>query len=66
MVVGLPSPVEDKEPESTVCRVLQHIGVYVTGENIEACDLLKKQSDRTIVKFSRRNSCEHVVGKKVN
>ena len=41
----------DKHLEPTVCRVLQHIGVGITREGIEACHLLKKQSDRTIVKF---------------
>ena len=41
----------DKHLEPTACRVLQHIGVGITGEGIEACHLLKKQSDRTIVNF---------------
>ena len=63
-VVGLPSSIEDKDLEPTVCRVLQHIGVGITGEGIEACHRLNKQSDRTIVKFSRRKDCEHVMRKK--
>ena len=63
-VVGLPSSIEDKDLEPTVCRVLQHIGVGITGEGIEACHRLNKQSDRTIVKFSRRKDCEHVMQKK--
>ena len=54
----------DKHIEPTVCRVLQHIGVGVTGEGIEACHLLKKQSDRTIVKFWKRKDCDHVIQKK--
>ena len=54
----------DKHLEPTVCRVLQHIGVGITGEGIEACHRLNKQSDRTIVKFSRRKDCEHVMRKK--
>ena len=62
--VGLPSSIEDKELEPTVCRVLQHTGVDITGESIEACHSLNKQSDRTIVKFSRRKDCEHVMRKK--
>ena len=52
-VVGLSSSIEDKEFEPTVCRILQHIGVDITGERIEACHRLNKQSDRTIVKFVR-------------
>ena len=63
-VVGLPSSIEDKELELTVCRMFQHIGVDITGERIEACHHLKKQSVRTIVKFSRRKDCEHVMRKK--
>ena len=54
-MVGLPSSIEDKDLEPTVCRVLQHIGVGITGE-----------SDRTIIKFSRRKDCENVMRKKMN
>ena len=60
-VVGLPSSVEDKDLEPIVCRVLQHIGVGITREGIKACHRLNKQSDRTIVKFSRRKDCEHAM-----
>ena len=63
-VVGLPSSIEDKDLEPTVCRMLQHIGAGITGEGIEACHRLKKHSDSTIVKFSRRKNCEHVIRKK--
>ena len=65
-VVGLPSSIEDKDVEPTLCRVLQHIGVGITGEGIEACHRLNKQCDKTSVKFSRRKDCEHVMRKKVN
>ena len=44
--------------------MLQHIGAGITGESIEACHRLNKQSVRTIVKFSRRKDCEHVMWKK--
>ena len=63
-VVGLPSSIEDKDLEPTVCRVLQHIDVGITGEGIEACHRLNKQSDRTIIKFWKRKDCEHVMRKK--
>ena len=63
-VVGLPSSIEDKDLEPTVCRVVQHIGVGITREGIEACYRLNKQSGRTIVTFSRRKYCEHVMRKK--
>ena len=44
--------------------MFQHIEAVIMGERIEACFRLKKQSDRTIVKFSRRKDCEHVMRKK--
>ena len=65
-VMGLPLLIEDKKVEPTVCRVLQHIGVDITGESIEGCHRLIKQSGRAIVKFSRRKDCQHVMRKKLN
>ena len=62
-MVGLPSSIEDKELEPTICRGLQHIGVDITGESIEACHRMNKQNDRSIVKFSRRKDYEHVMRK---
>ena len=52
-LVGLPSSIEEKDLEPTVWKVLQHIGIGITRECIEACLRLNKQSDKTIVKFSR-------------
>ena len=40
------------------------VGNEVSRHIIEACHRLKKQSDRTIVKFSRRKDFEHVMRKK--
>ena len=62
--MGLSSSIADKDLEPIVCRVLQHIGVGITGEVIEACYRLSKQSDSTIVKFSKRKDCEHAMRKK--
>ena len=39
-LVRLHSSIEDKDLEPTVCRVLQDIGVGITGEDIEACHRL--------------------------
>ena len=50
-VVGLPSSIEDKELEPTVCRMFQHVGVDITGERIKACHRLNKQSDKTSLSF---------------
>ena len=62
-VVGVPLSIEDKELEPTVCRMLLHIDVDITGERTGAYHCLDKQSDRTIVKFSRRKDCEHAMRK---
>ena len=56
--------IENNDLEPIIYKVLQHIGVAITGERIEECHRLKKQSDRTIVKFSWRNDCVHVMQKK--
>ena len=63
-VVGLPSSIEKKKLEPTVCMVFQHIDVDITEESIKVCHHLNKQSDKTIVKFSRRKDCEHAIRKK--
>ena len=39
-LVRLHSSIENKDLEPTVCRVLQDIGVGITGEGIEACHRL--------------------------
>ena len=60
-VVRIPSLVEHDQLEPTVCRILHHIGVNISGDKIEACHRLGKNSDRTIVKFSSRKDCEHTM-----
>ena len=42
-MVRLPSSIEDKDLEPTVCMLLQHIGIGITGEGIKACHRLNKQ-----------------------
>ena len=61
-MVGLPSSIQDLEP--TACRVLQHIGVGITGEGIRACHCLNKQSNRTMDKLTRMKDCDQVMQKK--
>ena len=63
-VVGLPSSIEDKEFEPTVCRMFQRIGVDITGKGSRQKSGMKKQSDRAIFKFSRRKDCEHIMRRK--
>ena len=65
-VVGLPSSIEDKDLEPTVCRVLQHIGVGIKGEGIEACHRLNKKSDRTSLSFQGGSIVNMSCEKKVN
>ena len=60
-VVGIPSPVEQDQLEPTVCRILHHIGVNISGDKIEACHRLGKNSERTTVKFSSRKDYEHTM-----
>ena len=60
-VVGIPSSVEHDQLEPTVCRILHHIGVNISGDKIEACHRMGINSDRTIVKFLSRRDCEHTM-----
>ena len=60
-MVGLPSSIADDQLENTVCRVLLDIGANITNEKIESCNRLNKNTDRTIVKFSRRKNCDQVI-----
>ena len=44
----------------TVCKVLNSIGFDIGENRIGSCHRLTK-SDRTIVKFSRRKDCQHLM-----
>ena len=59
-VIGIPKTVESKDLEQTVCKVFNSIGFDNKEDRIEACHRLTK-SDRTIVKFSRRKDCQHLM-----
>ena len=41
--------------------VLEKIGCKIEPDSIEDCHRLSKNSDNVIIKFSRRNDCEHVL-----
>ena len=56
-VVGIPFSVKQLEP--TACRILYHIDVNISGDKIEVCHQLGKNSDRNIVKFPSRRDFEH-------
>ena len=57
---------EHDQVQPTVCRILQHIGVNIYGNQIEACHRMDKNTDRIIVKFSSRKDCEHTMRVKKN
>lgn len=52
VAVGISSPVEHDQLESTFCVILQEIGVNITGNKKETCHCLGKNSDRTILNLS--------------
>ena len=58
--IGIPKTVKSKDLEHTVCKVFNSIGFDIGEDRIEACHRLTK-SDRTIVKFSRRKECQHLI-----
>ena len=60
-VVNIPSSAEHDQLETTICRILHHIGVKISGDKTEACHRLVKNSGGTIVKFSSRNDCEQTM-----
>ena len=43
--------------ENKVIEVFSKVGCNITNENIEACHRINQNSDRTIVKLSRRKDC---------
>ena len=60
-VIGIPKTVESsKDLEHTVCKVFNSIGFGIKEDRIEACHRLTK-FDCTIVKFSRRKDCQHLM-----
>ena len=61
-VVGIPSFVDDKNLQSTVCSILGDIDVVCDSNNIEDCHRIK--GDRTIIEFSSRRKSSEVLNKK--
>ena len=60
-MVGLPLSIADDQFENTVCKILQQIGANITGEKVESCCWLSKNTERTIVKFLRKKDCAQVL-----
>ena len=59
-VIGIPKTVESKDLEHTIHKVFNSIGFDIEEDRIKACQRLTK-SDHTIVKFSRRKDCQHLM-----
>ena len=59
-VVGIPSLVEHDQLEPTVCRILNHIDLNISGDKIEACHRLGKIMTRPLSNFS----AEKIVSKR--
>ena len=60
-VAGIPSSVSDDNLENKVLKIFDKLGVPINPNNIEACHRIKKDSDRTIVKFNKRKDCQQVM-----
>ena len=61
-VVGIPSSVDDKNLQCTVCSILGDIDVVCDSNDIEDCHRIK--GDRTKNKFSSRRKSSEVLNKK--
>ena len=61
-VVGIPSSVDDKNLQSTVCSILGDNDVVCDSNDIEDCHRLK--GGRTIIKFSSRRKSSELLNKK--
>ena len=62
-ISGIPTSVDHKELEPSVCKFLQHIGVD-TEERIESCHYINRFNNRTILKFCRCKDCEKLMSLK--
>ena len=60
-VVGIVNSVNNNELEDKVLTVFQKTGCELSPRDPEACHRPSKNSDRVIVKFSRRKDCEQII-----
>ena len=60
-MAGIPSSVSDDNLENKVLKIFDKLGVPINPNNIEACHRIKKDSDRTIVKFNKRKDCQQLM-----
>ena len=60
-MAGIPSSVSDDSLENKVLKIFDKLGVPINPNNIEACHRMKKDSDRSIVKFNKRKDYQQVM-----
>ena len=60
-VAGIASSVFDDNLENKVLNIFDKLGVPINPNNIEACHRIRKDSDRTIVKFNKRKDWQQVM-----
>ena len=59
-VIDIPKLVESQDLEHSVCKVFNSIGFDIGEDRIEKCCQLTK-SDHTIITFSQRKHCQHLM-----
>ena len=60
-VVGIPRQVDDNLLETKVLPIFEKVGCIIDPGFVDDCHRLGKNSDRVIIKFSRRKDCEQVL-----
>ena len=62
--MDIPDSANNKELEDKVLRVFEKTGCELSPRDLEACHRLRKNSDRVMIKFSRRKDCEQIMSVK--
>ena len=62
-ISSIPTSVDHRELEPSMCKFLQHIGVD-SEERIESCHYINRFNNRTILKFCRCKDCEKLMSLK--
>ena len=59
-MVDIPNSVNNSVLEDKAFTVIRKIGCEISSRDLEVCHRLRKNSDRVIVKLSRRKDCEEI------
>ena len=63
-LVGIPSSIEHDQSEDKAVEIFNKVGCNIMKENVEACHRIGKNSDRVIIKLSKRKECLQVLSVK--